>query len=261
MVAAAALLADEGLGHIRELVLEPTAFRYPTVQPLANDMILVVNARMGAEDLPNAFVFDGLGHLVQRVMFGDAIEHVLVDRLNRAWVGYFDEGLFGNFGWDFGEGRVLLGPSGLVRFDLGIGKPDWSFTADGTVRAIYDCYALNVADDAVWLYYYDAFDLVRIDRDGSMRRWSTETRGARALAIGTDRTLLVGGYGDKHWEATLWSRAEVALENPCRVALALPDGSPPEGRAFGRGDRLYVWDGPRWYSSSINDIAEGGDSE
>jgi hypothetical protein len=88
-------------------------------------------------------------------------------------------------------------------------------TADTSVQAIDDCYALNVADDAVWLYYYMAFDLVRIDHHGSMRRWSTETRGSDALVIGIDRTLFIGGYGGKLREATLWSRAEAALrESP-----------------------------------------------
>ena len=170
------------------------------------------------------------------MLFGDGIEHVLL-------------------GWGGLDGPAPIGASGLVRFDLATGRPDWSFAPPDDLRAIDDCYALNVAEDATWIYYYRCFDLVRIGRDGTTRRWKTETSGARALACDTDRTLLIGRYGER-WNATLWRRATDRLEEPHNVTIALPDGSTPTARAFGRGDRILISDGPRWFAANLADILE-----
>jgi hypothetical protein len=208
-IASAALLTGMESSRVAELPIEPTSVRHPKVQPLASGGLLIVNPVVSQDFilnvLANAFVFDEAGRLVQQTLFGDAIAHVLVDGFNQAWVGYSDEGVFGNFEWDYGEGPIPLGPSGLVRFDVAAGKPNWSFEADKRDQMIADCYALNVARDATWVYYYTAFDLVRIDLGGAVRRWSTETRGARAVVCGPSRTLLIGRYGEP-WEATVWER-------------------------------------------------------
>ena len=68
-------------------------------------------------------------------------------------VSYFDEGIFGNYGWS-----EPIGQSGLIVFDENF-NIKWESRDD-----ICDCYAINLDDDGhIWYYYYDEFDLVKTD--------------------------------------------------------------------------------------------------
>jgi hypothetical protein len=74
VTAIAALFANALPGPIREFSLEPTVVRYPIVQPLRGGRLLVVNSRVNVREGPNAFVFDDLGRLTRRALFGDGID-------------------------------------------------------------------------------------------------------------------------------------------------------------------------------------------
>ncbi|MGZ8514323.1 MAG: hypothetical protein ACXWXA_04690 [Candidatus Limnocylindrales bacterium] len=67
------------------------------------------------------------GKILRSIMFGDGIEHTLVDRLGRAWLGYFDAGVFGNLGWGHPGYPSPIGGPGLLRFDIATGSVDWAF--------------------------------------------------------------------------------------------------------------------------------------
>lgn len=118
-----------------------------------------------------------------------------------------------------------------------------------------DCYALNVAEDEVWVYYYTDFDLIRIDLDGSMRRWATGWSGGRAIATDGTRVLLIGSYGDPT-SASVRRFSGDELIDPQPVVLELSDGRSPPGQVIARGDRLYAADGPHWFAGSIGDISD-----
>ena len=112
-----ALIADSRTGTVREMAVEPLEVAYPEVQPLADGGLLVVDARVVYGSPPNARVIAPDRRVRRAIMFGDGVEHVLVDRLDRAWVGYLDEGVFGNLGWGV-PGPEPIGSPGLLRFDL-----------------------------------------------------------------------------------------------------------------------------------------------
>lgn len=83
---------------------------FPTVQPLPGDRVLVVGARCrwlpgGPER--NAVVYGPDGAVLGERTLGDGIEHVLTSRRGEVWVGYFDEGVYGNRGRGFGGGGPL----------------------------------------------------------------------------------------------------------------------------------------------------------
>ncbi|MFI7578403.1 hypothetical protein [Micromonospora sp. NPDC049497] len=59
----------------------------------------------------------------------------------KLWVGYFDEGVYGNFGWG-GPGPAPIGATGIARFTETL-HPEWHFPTDD-LSPIDDCYALNV---------------------------------------------------------------------------------------------------------------------
>lgn len=65
---------------------------------------------------------------------------------------YFDEGVFGNYGWD-----EPLGACGLIAW-TSEGTPLWK----NENYSIYDCYAISLDEEEnLWFYYYDEFRLVR----------------------------------------------------------------------------------------------------
>ena len=79
-------------------------FAFPRVQVLPDGEILAASTRCrrwkdGSYDL-NARVYRPDGALKSEFCLGDGIEHMQTDTSGRIWVGYFDEGVFGNFGWD-----------------------------------------------------------------------------------------------------------------------------------------------------------------
>ena len=103
---------------------------------------------------PNAFVCDNSGKFLRAFKFGDAINKLIIDSKDRIWVGYFDEGVFGDF---------ELSRSGLNRFDKD-GKLEYSFKCDGLF--IDDCYNLNIdANDNAIIAPYSKPEIAIIEGD------------------------------------------------------------------------------------------------
>ncbi len=99
---------------------------FPTVQTFPDGAVLVVGRRCrwspeGPEH--NAAIYGPEGALIRTGVLGDGIEHVAVSSSGDIWVGYFDEGVFGNYGWG-GPGPEPIGSAGLVRFDRSL-RPVW----------------------------------------------------------------------------------------------------------------------------------------
>lgn len=83
--------------ELRELDLA-----HATLQPLSQGRTLVVGARCRwRPDAPerNARVYDSAGEIVAEATLGDGILHVLTTPSDHVWVGYSDEGVYGNYGW------------------------------------------------------------------------------------------------------------------------------------------------------------------
>ncbi|MFD7987430.1 hypothetical protein ACFV4M_29210 [Kitasatospora indigofera] len=218
------------------------------VQPLPGDRFLVVGARCtwtpaGAE--PNARVIDSTGQVVAEAVLGDGIEHVATTPAGRTWVGYFDEGVFGNNGWgdpDLG-GPEPVGAAGLVRFDERLERV-WDYPGSTRFGHIYDCYALNVADESAWACFYDGFPVVRVAED-AVSGWTNKASGVRAVVTDGLRCALVGGYGADHDRVVtglLTDRGRLDVRGTTR--LALPGGPAATGYTVtGRGDVLHVLTG------------------
>lgn len=255
----AAIIWEGEASAFRELPFERVRVQYPIVQPLPDGGVLVAGSRVAVGEEPNGLVFDSAGRLLRRIMFGDGIEHLQVDRSGKAWVGYFDEGVYGNLGWGNPGGPAPIGWTGLNRFDLSTGVLDWSFEPPRDGDVIDDCYGLNVAAEAVWVYYYGAFDLARINPDGSIRRWTTGWPGARALAVDGSAVLLIGAYGEP-LSASLRRFGEDELTDPRPVVLDRSDGRLPAGQLLARDDRVYLADGPRWFAASLGDLVDSVES-
>lgn len=220
---------------------------HPTVQPLPDGRVLVVAARCrwraGGPDR-NARVFDADGAPVAEGTFGDGISHVLTTPSGDAWVGYFDEGVFGNYGWG-GPGPRPIGGNGIVRFTSDL-TTAWEFP-EAAGPPIADCYSLNVAGESAWASYYTDFPIVRVTAD-AVRVWPNSVGAAHALIVGGGQCALVGGYGhrrDRIVAGALWEEFVPQHES----VLVLPDEEPlpVEAHLVGRGHVLNVFVDTRWF--------------
>jgi hypothetical protein len=237
-----------GYGPVIETEL---AIEHPTVQPLPDGRVLVVGARCrwtpdGVD--PNAFVLDRSGQVVASAVFGDGIEHVATTPRGQIWVGYFDEGILGNLGWG-GPGPEPIGARGLVRFDESL-EVAWEFPDDTPFDTIFDCYALNVADEDVWVCYYMDFPVVRIT-DGKVTGWPTEVHGPHAVVTDGYRCALVGADCDGGNVVVGELSQDGRFTDGRETTLALPDRPVA---LVGRGDTLHVLDERTHYKVDLEQL-------
>lgn len=240
-------------GH--EVVIRGLEIAFPMIQPLPDGRVLIVGARCrwrsgGTER--NAVVFDSEGRLVVDGTLGDGIEEVLATPMGQIWVGYFDEGVFGNYGWG-GPGPEPIGSQGIVRFAPDLTEA-WKYPYDADGGFIADAYALNVDGESAWSSYYTDFPIVRIGSDG-VTTWRGGPSGAKALIVDGDRCALVGGYGADRDRVLVGSLRREGFVAEASGVLRLPGGWKAGRRRFvARGSELHIFVGDRWYKIAVADL-------
>jgi hypothetical protein len=232
-----------------------------TVQPLPGGSILLVGARSRwRSDGPdrNAVIYGADGRVLAEETLGDGIEHVLADGTGHVWVGYFDEGVFGNYGWGGPGDPPPLGACGLTRYSADL-QPVWHYpSADSPHGSISDCYALNVDGDTAWTCYYTSFPVVRIS-DGALTGWRNHITGVRALAVSGSRAALYGGYGPDRDRLAVGRLSGGRFRQAGEYRLVLPGGEalPTGAQVIGRGPGLHVLTDDGWYQLTMSDIPSG----
>ena len=98
------------------------------------------------------------------------------------WVGWFDEGVFGNESWHVPGLERSPSSYGLVAFD-DRGSPVRVVEGAPTGGEIADCYALNVAGQTAWACTYVDFPISRSQGRSAISPWLVNhargTQGAR----------------------------------------------------------------------------------
>ncbi|WP_143202543.1 hypothetical protein [Amycolatopsis sp. CB00013] len=242
--------------------LPSLSLAHPLVQSLPNGHVLVVGARSkwrpeGADR--NAIVYDSAGVVVAEHTVGDGIEHVQATPRGEIWVGYFDEGIYGNYGWGEPDGEPPMGACGLTRFSAAFTQ-EWRYPShvDNTWGAISDCDALNVDGDTVWTCYYNKFPIVRIQND-TLTGWHNNVYGARALAVGGSGIALFGGFGPEHDRLVVGVLSDDRFLVTSEYRLVQPSGQPLPATAHvvGRGPDLHLFVDDDWSRLNIDDLAVG----
>jgi hypothetical protein len=243
----------------KRFVVPREVLTFPGVQPLPGDQVLVVGPRCrrfpdGRVEL-NGRVYGSDGRLQHEMLLGDGISHVLTTASGKIWVGYGDEGVFGNFGWGFGGDTEPVGASGLVRFDSS-GNIEWRFVAPEGFGRIDDCYALNVVSDSeVWACYYSDFPLVRIGPGDATRGWRTDVVGVAAIVANGEDVLFFGGYKEERYRCQIGRLAERDVINLQDVQLDFESGGGlQQGRVASRGSALHVLSGASWFRLDIGEV-------
>lgn len=241
---------------VRETRLAELPVAHPHLDALPGGGYLVVGSRCrwrpdGPEE--NAWIVDGDGHLQRSGTLGDGIEHMGTTPAGQVWVGYSDEGIFGNYGWGSVGGPPPIGWAGLVRFDDGL-EPVWRFPTDLEAGAIADCYALNVVGEEAWACYYTDWPIVQVRGDGVVA-WRNDVDGASAMLVDDGTVVLVGGYPGARERLAIGRLGAGSVDWVGVARLAGPDGDePPTGTLVGRADQLHLVTSHGWFKLDVDDV-------
>ena len=221
-------------------------WNYHYIQPIDNGHILLVGARSYYHDAQNieenARVYDKNGRLIRSFCLGDGIEHVYVTKNQEIWTGYFDEGVFGNYGWEEPIGR-----SGLVGWNASGHKID-SMEEDKEY-SIFECLALTSdAENRIW-FFFSIDSKIGVRKDGRTVYYSPEGLGFQSFAVNGDTII---AYRER-WGLSLFEMQREGDE--CKVVheieLIKPNGTAVEPELvsnrekwilFLDGDELYMFE-------------------
>lgn len=252
-----ALMTHDGDGQ-EHFDLAPLDVTFPFIDVFPDGRVLVAGSRSqwrSAHDFDqNGVIVDPANGSKTRFLVGDGVESIAVDSRGRVWASYFDEGIFGNFGWGH-PGPEPVGSSGLNCFD-DTGKVVWKYPQSSGSGFISDCYAMNVADDTVAIYAYTEFALSRISPDFAIETWKTSLSGCHSFAMSDTGVLFTGQYRDDPSTGYLGSLADGQVDDVTKVVFELPTGDVTgEGSFVGRGETLHYFDDRGWYQIDIGDLA------
>lgn len=162
------------------------------IQPIGNELLLLgARAHLykdGNTD-KNAVITDRYGTVIKKFCLGDGIQDCIVTSDNKIITSYFDEGIFGNNGWD-----NPLGRNGIIIWNK-TGEKTW----ENTKYDICDCYAINIdGQNNLWFYYYTDFNLVKTNFFND-QVYDVNIDGSSAFLINKKQNEIIfdGGY-NKH---------------------------------------------------------------
>ncbi|MEU5952680.1 hypothetical protein [Streptomyces sp. NPDC047525] len=235
----------DGRDHTTEL--NAVRARHPRIDALPDGGFVVADGRSRRSE-QHVQVFDALGRESWSFRVGDAIEDLLADQAGRLWVGHFDEGVFGD--------DELSHPG--LRCWSAEGDPLWTYEAEEGASEIYDCYALNVTDEAVWVCAYSDFTLLEVRPGRAVRQRANGLEGATALAVHEGRVTFLGGYGDDRDRLVDAEIGHLEVRPYASGRLVGADGGPLRARrTVSRGPRIYVQEEP-YTAWTVLDISVPG---
>lgn len=200
------LKIDEHNNLLDTIVIKDKYKAMHKVVKLRNGNFLLLNCRCRYTypDIieKNAKIVDNNGEMINEFTLGDGIEDIIEDANENLWVSYCDEGIFGNYGWGSEyEGKYIapIGQNGVICWNLN-GEKLWEYPVKDLGSQMYDCYAMNIDENNnIWIYYYGEFDLIKIDSNMNLSRFSFNIAGATGFAIYENNILISGGYNKDYY--------------------------------------------------------------
>ena len=215
----------------------------PTELDLFSDgTLLIVQGRClkeGKKIERNARRYNVNGQLIEAFTLGDGISNVQIDEQDTIWVSYFDEGIFGNFGWE-----QPIGCKGLVAFSKN-GQKLWE-AAD---FSIIDCYAMNVVSSKeVYFYYYDDFNLIELSNMKETVRYLVQGENTIHQFV-FDSLGLIGQVDlDTVMRFRVYDRT---IKPKGKLVLVDENNKRINGQIFMRGSFLYAFGKDAIYNSKL----------
>jgi hypothetical protein len=221
---------------------------FPVFDRLPDGRWVVASARTLHGE--NARLLSPDGAEIRRIMLGDGINHLKIDDLSRIWVGWFDEGVFGNTEWRYPGLTWPPSAYGLAAFD-----EHGVLIEHLSLESIADCYALNVVGQTAWSCTYTDFPISCIGGDVGERNWPTKLVGASAMAVDFPHVVVAGGYNENANRAVLMRLTNDGAEQIGEWRLPFSvDTHLQVDFIDGRGDELHVIKGDAWHCWQVRDF-------
>jgi hypothetical protein len=242
--------------YVRPPLPEVTLHR-PLLRVLPDGGWLVVDMRARPDEL-NASHFRADGSAAGSFHIDDSLADLQIHD-DRVWVSFSDRAIFEGQQSLFHRGLAVYGLDGVPLATLGELSKSWR---DFRMVAPY---ALNVAGDEVWIYYYtrarreDRFYLLKITMDEPVRSWLVPVHGARAFALGDGCVLFAGSYQYRNL-LTLFN-CETGEAREVRATYEADGRIYPIAafdRAVGRGRVIYLFGGAGPYRIELAGAAWDG---
>lgn len=184
--------------EVLKTVIKNEYFNFHNVNFLPTNEILLICGRSRykseTEIDKNARIYNSSGELSREFIVGDGIQDVKIDTKGNIWTSYFDEGIYGNYGWN-----NPIGTSGLICWNKE-GKKIWEFEPTDGLDHISDCYAMNIdLENNTWFYYYTEFPLVKLSDSKQIDFWGTKIEGSSSLNISDNKILMADGYDSNNF--------------------------------------------------------------
>ena len=184
--------------EILKTVIKDEYFNFHNVNFLPTKEILLICGRSRykseTEIDRNARIYNSNGELSRDFIVGDGIQDVKIDTIGNIWTSYFDEGIFGNYGWN-----DPIGVNGLICWNKE-GEKVWEFEPTNGLDHMSDCYAMNIdSENNTWFYYYTEFPLVKLNSSKQIKFWETKIGGSSSLNISDNKILMADGYDDNNF--------------------------------------------------------------
>ncbi|MES1201133.1 MAG: hypothetical protein ABUS57_06755 [Pseudomonadota bacterium] len=220
---------------------------FPMIDQFPDGRWLAAHARSRGER--NGRVLSRDGDELRRVQLGDGINHIKIDDRQRIWVGWFDEGVFGNDHWRVPGLKYAPSAYGIAAFD-----DHGTLVAHASLPSIADCYALNAFGREVWSCTYTEFPLWRMT-DQAESTWQTSLTGVSAIAVNFPHVVAVGGYGGDRDRVVLLKLegASARKVDEWRMPLLARDSL---SRIDGRGDEVHAVCDGRWHRWRVRDFVK-----
>lgn len=230
-------------GVLETVELKNVPFLPTEVDIFSDGTLLLVQSRCqkdGAFIERNARRYNRSGQLIDAFTLGDGIEDVQVDETDTIWVSYFDEGVFGNFGWE-----EPMGSAGVVAYSIN-GERLW----DAGDYGIADCYALNVVSSKeVYFYYYDDFYLVQLNEQKESIRYRVDSHQHTLQQFVLDEKGLIGQIDEqKLMRYRKTNRKFIPKEE---LQVVDEKGQRIHGPVFMRGTYVYAYGKGGIYKSKL----------
>ncbi|WP_254438422.1 hypothetical protein [Paenibacillus sp. DCT19] len=248
------LIVDSVQNAVHGITTLESHFNLHYAQPLGEELLLVgARSRYYGQDRYdlNGKIVDRDGQLLHELLLGDGIERVQTSVEGNIWTSYFDEGVFGNFGW-----YEPVGAPGLIAWNRQGQQIYVNTKAD-----IADCYALNVvSDQEVWFYYYTDFKVGRITDPYDQPQVSlveTGLSGSHVVATNGTLALFQSGYNKKGQYVLLQLHGD-KLSLVRQFSFVSVDGEADELHVLdGRKDQLLFKERSHLYMVSLDELTDG----
>ena len=251
------VVALSGGETVLDFLIEREPFNIHLVQPLG-DEILLVCARShyrGPDDYDrNGRVYTRDGKFVRSLLLGDGIQSVQTTSDEVIWTSFFDEGIFGNFGWE-----EPVGASGLVAWNHA-GEKLYEFRPAKQLDSIIDFHALNVSsNEDVWFYHDSEFSLVHLHRQTVENQWAIPVSESDGFAVSDHYALFQGGSEEGNTYRLFSLRKKGRVKEVSVLTLLDSDGNRLVAeRTVGRGKMLHLVSGGYLYCLDMRSALQIG---